>query len=76
MITGLCDEYPRVFGKRRELFVAVLLILIYLPALSTTTYVSSFPSTTRLGGSGSRVCIPLMEVDIIAFKHGKKFSST
>ncbi|CAG0895657.1 unnamed protein product [Darwinula stevensoni] len=38
MITGLCDEYPRLLGKRRELFVAVLLVLIYLPALSTTTY--------------------------------------
>lgn len=39
MITGLCDEYPQTLGKRRELFVAVLLMFIYLCALPTTTYV-------------------------------------
>lgn len=38
MITGLCDEYPQTLGKRRELFVAVLLMFIYLCALPTTTY--------------------------------------
>lgn len=47
MVTALCDEYPRVIGRRRELFVLVLLIAIYLCALPTTTYVSmiqlSFP---------------------------------
>lgn len=40
MITALCDEYPRFLGRRRELFVLVLLIGIYLCALPTTTYVS------------------------------------
>ena len=40
MITGLCDEYPQVLGRRRELFVGVLLVIIYLCALPTTTYVS------------------------------------
>ncbi|XP_055317230.1 sodium-dependent serotonin transporter [Sitodiplosis mosellana] len=38
MITALCDEYPRFLGRRRELFVLVLLIGIYLCALPTTTY--------------------------------------
>ncbi|XP_077290278.1 serotonin transporter [Arctopsyche grandis] len=38
MITALCDEYPRALGRRRELFVLVLLILIYICALPTTTY--------------------------------------
>lgn len=42
MITALCDEYPRFLGRRRELFVLVLLIGIYLCALPTTTYVSIF----------------------------------
>lgn len=41
MITALCDEYPRALGRRREWFVLVLLILIYLCALPTMTYVSS-----------------------------------
>nr|CAD7426898.1 unnamed protein product [Timema monikensis] len=38
MITALCDEYPRTFGRHRETFVAVLLVLIYICALPTTTY--------------------------------------
>ncbi|KAK4004819.1 hypothetical protein OUZ56_006542 [Daphnia magna] len=38
MITGLCDEYPVLLGRRRELFVGVLLVFIYLCALPTTTY--------------------------------------
>lgn len=40
MITALCDEYPRFLGRRREIFVAVLLLAIYICALPTTTYVS------------------------------------
>lgn len=40
MVTALCDEYPRFLGRRRELFVMVLLTVIYLCALPTTTYVS------------------------------------
>lgn len=40
MITALCDEYPRTLGKHREVFVAFLLIGIYICALPTTTYVS------------------------------------
>lgn len=40
MVTALCDEYPRALGRRRELFVLVLLVGIYLCALPTTTYVS------------------------------------
>lgn len=40
MITALCDEYPRVIGRRREWFVLFLLIGIYMCALPTMTYVS------------------------------------
>lgn len=40
MITALCDEYPRVIGRRRELFVLLLLAFIFLCALPTMTYVS------------------------------------
>ncbi|GBP36698.1 Sodium-dependent serotonin transporter [Eumeta japonica] len=36
--TALCDEYPRALGRHRELFVAVLLLFIYICALPTTTY--------------------------------------
>ncbi|XP_068633500.1 sodium-dependent serotonin transporter-like [Battus philenor] len=36
--TALCDEYPRVLGRHREIFVAILLLFIYICALPTTTY--------------------------------------
>ncbi|CAH4028644.1 unnamed protein product [Pieris brassicae] len=36
--TALCDEYPRALGRHRELFVAGLLVFIYICALPTTTY--------------------------------------
>lgn len=41
MITALCDEFPNFIGRRREKFVLVLLVFIYVCALPTMTYVSS-----------------------------------
>ncbi|KAG5675836.1 hypothetical protein PVAND_005706 [Polypedilum vanderplanki] len=38
MITALCDEFPNFIGKRRKLFVLVLLAFIYICALPTMTY--------------------------------------
>ncbi|XP_045461815.1 sodium-dependent serotonin transporter [Harmonia axyridis] len=38
MITALCDEYPKTLGRHREIFVAFLLLGIYICALPTTTY--------------------------------------
>ncbi|KAK6625289.1 hypothetical protein RUM43_005583 [Polyplax serrata] len=38
MITALCDEYPKLLGRHREIFVAVLLVFIYICALPTTTF--------------------------------------
>lgn len=37
MITALCDSYPRLLRRNREIFVAVLICFIYLCALPTTT---------------------------------------
>lgn len=41
MITALCDEYPRLLGRNRELFVLVLLAGVYVCSLPTCTYVSN-----------------------------------
>ena len=41
MITALCDEYPDVLRRHQEIFVGVLLFVIYLCSLPTTTYVST-----------------------------------
>lgn len=41
VITGLCDEYPRVLRAHRGVFIGLLIILIYICSLPTTTYVSS-----------------------------------
>ncbi len=46
MITALCDEYPRLLGRHRELFVCALLVFVYICSLPTTTYVSS-PCTQK-----------------------------
>ncbi|KAM7311392.1 sodium-dependent serotonin transporter [Ixodes scapularis] len=43
MLTGLCDEYPTVLRRHREIFVGVVIMFIYACALPTTTYVSAGP---------------------------------
>lgn len=40
MITGVLDEFPHVWGKRRELFVLGLTIVCFLGSLATLTFVS------------------------------------
>ncbi|KAM8974922.1 sodium-dependent serotonin transporter [Pelodytes ibericus] len=38
VITAVLDEFPHVWGKRRELFVFLLIVVCYLGALSTLTF--------------------------------------
>lgn len=38
IITGLCDEFPNLFGRHRSLFVLGVLVICYLGALPTCTY--------------------------------------
>ncbi|OAF71548.1 5HT transporter [Intoshia linei] len=38
LITGICDEWPKTIGKRRELFVLSLIVYCFLGSLVTTTY--------------------------------------
>lgn len=48
MITGLCDQHPRLLRRNREIFVAFLLVFIWLCALPTTTYVSNCAARLRV----------------------------
>lgn len=40
LITGICDEWPQTIGRKREMFVAGLIVYCFFGALATTTYVS------------------------------------
>lgn len=64
MITGLCDEYPKLLRKHREIFVAFLILFIYLCALPTCTYVSitqvlekNYFKIFKLKKIGRKLCI-------------------
>uniref|UniRef100_A0A914PQI7 Sodium-dependent serotonin transporter n=1 Tax=Panagrolaimus davidi TaxID=227884 RepID=A0A914PQI7_9BILA len=39
LITGFCDEYPRILQRKREIFVAVIIFMYYLGSLPAVTYV-------------------------------------
>ncbi|VDK41932.1 unnamed protein product [Anisakis simplex] len=38
LITGFCDEYPRILARKREIFVAIVIASYYLGSLPTVTY--------------------------------------
>ncbi|KAI1292294.1 Sodium-dependent serotonin transporter [Halotydeus destructor] len=77
MITGLCDEYPRVLRKHREIFVAVLVIIIWLCALPTTTYGGNYVVNLldSYGTSMSVLFIVFVESVAVCWLYGaNKFS--
>ncbi|GBP16722.1 Sodium-dependent serotonin transporter [Eumeta japonica] len=58
MITALCDEYPRSIGRRRELFVLLLLAGIYLCSANNDLwrcFLSKLPKCLR-AGLGNTIC--------------------
>lgn len=42
IITALCDEYPRILGRNREVFVAILLLFVFTCSIPTCTQVNDF----------------------------------
>lgn len=64
LITGLCDEYPRVLAKKREIFVGVVIALYYLGSLPTVTYGGHYviPFLDNYGVSLSVLFIVLCEM--------------
>ncbi|CAH1801941.1 unnamed protein product [Owenia fusiformis] len=59
VITGICDEYPRAIGRRREMFVAGYIILIFFCALPTCTYGGNYV-LTLLDQHGAPISILLI----------------
>lgn len=39
IITALCDEYPTVLARNREVFVGFLLVFVFIASLPTCTQV-------------------------------------
>ncbi|CAG0879290.1 unnamed protein product [Cyprideis torosa] len=78
VITGLCDEYPNAFGRRREIFVAGLLVFCYLCALPTTTYGGSFlvEHLNAFGPSIAILFVVFLEAVAVCWCYGvSRFSS-
>lgn len=40
LITGFCDEYPRILVRKREIFVAAVIAVYYVGSLPGVTYVT------------------------------------
>ncbi|KAL7673665.1 hypothetical protein ACOME3_008518 [Neoechinorhynchus agilis] len=72
IITGLCDEYPVVFRKYRELLVAIVLLICFIGALPTCTnggpYVIDLMN--ELSVSPSILLILLVECLAVAWAYG------
>ncbi|XP_067145522.1 sodium-dependent serotonin transporter [Centruroides vittatus] len=77
MITGLCDEYPKLLRNHREIFVGVLILCIYLCALPTTTYGGNYLVNLldAYGTSMSVLFIVFVEAAAVCWLYGaEKFS--
>ncbi|CAD5208801.1 unnamed protein product [Bursaphelenchus xylophilus] len=72
LITGLIDEYPRLLGRRRELFVAVVIILYFLGSLPTVTYGGTYviPFLDTYGVSLSVLFIVMCEMIAVCWFYG------
>ncbi|OTF75137.1 hypothetical protein BLA29_013601 [Euroglyphus maynei] len=73
MITGLCDNYPNLLRRHREIFVAILIIFIYLCALPTTTFGGNYLITLldTHGTALSVLFVVFIETIAICWFYGK-----
>uniref|UniRef100_A0AC34FFM6 Uncharacterized protein n=1 Tax=Panagrolaimus sp. ES5 TaxID=591445 RepID=A0AC34FFM6_9BILA len=77
LITGFCDEYPRILQRKREIFVAVIIFMYYLGSLPAVTYGGSFvvPFLDEYGVSLSVLFIVMCEMIAVCWFYGiKRFS--
>ncbi|GMR53236.1 hypothetical protein PMAYCL1PPCAC_23431, partial [Pristionchus mayeri] len=77
LITGFCDEYPRVLLKRREIFVGIVITLYYFGSLPGVTYGGSYviPFLDEYGVTLSVLFIVMCEMIAVCWFYGvRRFS--
>uniref|UniRef100_A0A914RVS8 Amino acid transporter transmembrane domain-containing protein n=1 Tax=Parascaris equorum TaxID=6256 RepID=A0A914RVS8_PAREQ len=64
LITGFCDEYPRILARKREIFVAIVIATYYFGSLPTVTYGGTYviPFLDEYGVSLSVLFIVMCEM--------------
>lgn len=74
MITGLCDEYPHLLRRNREIFVFVLIVFIYVCALPTVTFGGNYIVNLldTYGTAMSLLFVVLLESIAISWMYGSK----
>ncbi|KAI6208107.1 Sodium-dependent serotonin transporter [Aphelenchoides besseyi] len=72
LITGFCDEYPRVLARKREIFVAFVIIFYYFGSLPTVTYGGTYviPFLDAYGVSLSVLFIVMCEMIAVCWFYG------
>ncbi|VDK29152.1 unnamed protein product, partial [Gongylonema pulchrum] len=72
LITGFCDEYPRVLARRREIFVGFVTIIYYFGSLPTVTYGGKYviPFLDEYGVSLSVLFIVMCEMVAVCWFYG------
>uniref|UniRef100_A0A0N4Z1W1 Transporter n=1 Tax=Parastrongyloides trichosuri TaxID=131310 RepID=A0A0N4Z1W1_PARTI len=71
-ITGFCDEFPRFLGRKRELFVAIVIFVFFIGSLPTVTYGGSYiiPFLDGYGVSLSVLFMVMMEMIVVCWFYG------
>uniref|UniRef100_A0A914ZPM3 Sodium-dependent serotonin transporter n=1 Tax=Parascaris univalens TaxID=6257 RepID=A0A914ZPM3_PARUN len=77
LITGFCDEYPRILARKREIFVAIVIATYYFGSLPTVTYGGTYviPFLDEYGVSLSVLFIVMCEMVAVCWFYGiRRFS--
>ncbi|XP_071510015.1 sodium-dependent serotonin transporter-like [Diadema antillarum] len=72
ILTAWCDRNPKVIGKHREIFVALVVSSIFLAALSTVTYGGQYviELVDHFGGGGTLLFVVILESVSVTWFYG------
>ncbi|VDM39508.1 unnamed protein product [Toxocara canis] len=72
LITGFCDEYPRILARKREIFVGFVIASYYFGSLPTVTYGGTYviPYLDEYGVSLSVLFIVMCEMVAVCWFYG------